>query len=268
MQRYTDGYRTLVEQGAEAVLTPEGALPVLWQGPIRQQSQLARTVQQLQVPLWLGTFLPSDQTAAYTQSLITLGLPAGEGLRDGRYDKVKLVPLGEYLPLESWLGGLLRRLSPIQSSLSPGQAQQRFQTPWGLAAVGICYEPPFTDLWRHQVAAGGQWIMMASNLDPYSETLMQQQLAFSVLRAMESDRWAIHAANTGYSSVVNPQGEVYWRSQPLRDSIYKATIYRRQTQTPYMRWGNWFVALLLAWTGIAGVWSLTRLQSDPAKTSV
>ncbi|MEM8602556.1 MAG: apolipoprotein N-acyltransferase [Cyanobacteria bacterium P01_H01_bin.121] len=258
MQRYTEGYQALVEadvdQKVDLVVTPEGALPVFWEGLMSQQSNLAIAVRQAGVPLWLGTFLREQSTVRnqssnnYTQSLLLLGASELASPDSGRYDKVKLVPLGEYIPLENWLGSLVRRLSPIQSSLVPGDRNQVVTTPWGPVAVGICYEPPFTVLWRRQVFAGGQWLLIASNLDPYSETLMQQHTALAVLRAIESDRWAVQVANTGYSTVINPAGKLIWQSQPKTYSVHADAIFRRTTLTPYIRWGNWVLpACLLLW---------------------
>ena len=79
---YTDGYRSLVAQGVDAVVTPEGALPQLWNPNSPQGAAIIRTVEQAGVPLWLGTFAPvlgegrfakrSLQESQYTQSLLEI----------------------------------------------------------------------------------------------------------------------------------------------------------------------------------------------------
>jgi len=239
-QHYTAGYEQLADQGVDAVLTPEGTIPWLWEGPQRTQNLFYQAVRDRGVVTWLGTF--TTQQGHLTQNLLTLG---GDGETIGQYDKVKLVPLGEYIPFQSWLGGFINRLSPITATMVPGSMDQQMTTPFGPAIASICYESTFAELFRRQAHHGGQFILTASNLDPYSEQLMAQHEAQDVMRAIETDRWAVRATNTGYSGIVTPRGKVQWRSQPDRYQVHAATIYRRTTQTPYVRWGDGLTPLLL-----------------------
>ena len=243
---YTTGYQTLVEQGAQVVLTPEGAFPFLWQGVSRSQNPVYQAILEKGIPVWLGTFVP--QGNRYTQSLLTIA-PNGEAV--SRYNKVKLVPLGEFTPFEEVLGGLINRLSPIRANMLPGSTNQRFDTPFGQAAVGICYDSAFADLFRAQVADGAQFILTASNLDPYSTTLKAQHQAQDLMRAIETDRWSVRATNTGYSGIIDPHGRIQWRSQPDVYETHAGTIYRRQTKTLYVRWGDWLTPTLIGLAAIA-----------------
>jgi apolipoprotein N-acyltransferase len=253
---YSAGYRSLTDQGAQVVLMPEGALPFRWEGTNRTQNVVYQTILEKKVPAWLGTFVPQGER--YTQSLLTIA-PNGETL--SRYNKVKLVPLGEYTPFQEVLGGLFNRLSPIRADMLPGSSHQRFETPFGQAAVGICYDSAFPELFRAQVADGAQFILTASNLDPYSTTLMAQHQAQDLMRAIETDRWSVRATNTGYSSIIDPKGRVQWRSQPNQYEIHAGTIYRRQTQTLYVKWGNWITPLLIGMgaIGLGMHWKRERL---------
>ena len=257
---YTAGYRVLVDRGAEVVLTPEGALPFLWEGKNRTQNSLYEAIVEKGVPVWLGTFV--SQGMQYTQSLLTIA-PQGEAI--SRYNKVKLVPLGEYTPFQDLLGGLINRLSPIRANMLPGGLDQQFDTPFGRAAVGICYDSAFPDLFRAQVAKGAEFILTASNLDPYSTTLKAQHQAHDLMRAIEHDRWSVRATNTGYSGIIDPHGRILWRSQPDRYEIHLDTIYRRSTQTLYGRWGNWLTPTLM---GLSTIGLLLRkkilfLRNEP-----
>ncbi|MGD1858927.1 MAG: apolipoprotein N-acyltransferase [Leptolyngbyaceae cyanobacterium] len=235
---YTNGYRQLVGAGADAVLTPEGAIPELWTSKLQRRSPLLQAVRQLGVTLWLGTFRPVGAIAnrQMTQSLVNLD---AAGQVTSQYSKVKLVPLGEYIPFEATLGRVISRLSPISSSLLPGSPEQIFTTPFGPAAIGICYESPYSELFRRQMAQGGEWIMTASNHDPYPPRMMRQHHAQDVMRAVESDRWAVRVTNTGISGVVTPHGETVWLSEPNQTVTHLAQIYRRQRPNLYVRWGNW-----------------------------
>jgi apolipoprotein N-acyltransferase len=248
---YTSGYQRLVERGVDVVLTPEGALPFYWQD-ILDDSSLYQAVTKAGIPAWIGAYGQSDR--GFTNSLFTL---TGTGETFSRYDKHKLVPLGEYIPFESVLGGIIDRLSPLEARQIPGKSNQTFNTPFGKAVVGICYESAFAPYFRRQTKAGGEFIITASNNAHYSDTMPAQHHAQDVLRAIESDRWAARVANTGYSGIVDPRGHTLWISHLNRYVIYTDTIYRRQTQTPYVRWGDWLTPLLVVLSAM-GFFSLQK----------
>ncbi|MEL6259555.1 MAG: apolipoprotein N-acyltransferase [Cyanobacteria bacterium J06623_5] len=240
IQAYLTGYEQLAAEGAELVITPEGAIPQRWNAFTEDRNVFVRAVANTGVPLILGSFAHreiADTRSPLTQSLLTL---TAAGQIESRYNKVKLVPLGEYLPFAH----LLDRLSPFES-LAPGTFDQQLNTPFGPVAAGICYESAFTELFRQQVKRGGQLILTASNNDPYPPRQMMQHHALDVMRAIESDRWEARVTNTGISGIVDPRGRTQWLSNPDEQVTHQAKIYRRQTLTPYVRWGDWLTPTLL-----------------------
>ncbi|PZV00180.1 MAG: apolipoprotein N-acyltransferase, partial [Leptolyngbya sp.] len=251
LEGYTNGYRSLVAQGVDAVVTPEGAMPQLWNPNAPQIAAIIRTVEQAGVPLWLGTFapVPGEGRSQYTQSLLEI---RPDGQTYGRYDKVQLVPLGEYVPFEAVLGRLISRLSPLDSYLVPGASDQRFETSVGQGIVGVCYESAYSRLFRPQVRNGGEFIVTASNNDPYPVWMMRQHHGFDVLRAVESDRWALRVTNTGLSGLVDNHGRTRWLGEPHTYLTHRAELDRRQSLTPYIRWGDWLTPLLLGATLVLG----------------
>lgn len=246
LEGYTTGYRTLAAQDVDAVLTPEGALPFLWDGLNRTYSSFYQAVLEEKVVAWLGTF--GKQGRSITQSLFTI---TGDGQDFSRYNKVKLVPLGEYIPFEQFLGQLIDRLSPLDAHMIAGKPGQIFETPFGRAIAGICYESAFANHFRAQAAQGGQFILSASNDAHYSAAMTAQHHAQDIMRAIETDRWAARATNTGYSGIVDPHGKTRWLSDLGVYQLHAATIYRRQTQTLYVLWGDWLTPLLFVCGAIA-----------------
>ncbi len=244
IEGYTTGYLTLVDQGVDAVLTPEGALPFLWTDVMR--SSLYSAIQEKGVVAWVGAF--GEQGRSITNSLFTV---TGTGQIFSPYNKEKLVPLGEYIPFEQFLGGIIDRLSPLNAHQVAGQPHQVFDTPFGRAIAGICFESAFSEHFRAQAAAGGQFILSASNDAHYSSAMPAQHHAQDVMRAIETDRWAVRATNTGYSAIIDPHGRIPWISRLKTYELHAATIYRRQTQTLYVRWGDWLTPLLLVLGAIA-----------------
>ena len=239
IEGYTTGYQTLAAQEVDAVLTPEGALPFPWNS-ITHRSFYSAVLKQ-GVVAWLGAF--GEQERSYTNSLFTL---TGDGQIFSQYSKVKRVPLGEYIPFEQFLGGIVKRLSPLDEHQVAGSPTQVFDTPFGRAIVGICYESAFAEHFRYQTAAGGQFILSPSNDAHYSPAMPAQHHAQDVMRAIENDRWAVRATNTGYSAFINPHGRTEWISGLRTYETHAATIYRRQTKTLYVRWGDWLTPVLLA----------------------
>ena len=250
--RYTRGYQQLTDEGVDAVLIPETALPFIWTRPEnREYLDFYQAILDRGVVAWVGGF--DEKENGLTNSLFTIDK---NGEIVGRYDKTKLVPLGEYIPFNELLGKLINRLSPLDAGLIHGQKQQMVETPFGRAIVGICYDSAFAEIFRFQAASGGEFMLTASNNAHYSGTMPAQHEAQDVMRAIETDRWAVRATNTGYSGVVDPRGRIVWRSQLNTYELHADTIYRRTTETWYVKWGDWLMPMLLVLAGLAKVKSL------------
>lgn len=239
IEGYTEGYIKLAQQGVDLVVTPESALPFYWT-KIVADSTFFQAVIREKVPAFVGAFNQSE--GGYTNSLFTL---TGAGETFSRYDKYRLVPLGEYIPFEPILGKIVDRLSPLEAHLTRGSDSQVIDTPFGQAIMGICYESAFAAHFRRQAKAGGEFIITASNNAHYSSTMPAQHHAQDVMRAVETDRWAARATNTGYSAFVDNLGRTGWISGIDTYETHAGTIYRRETQTPYVRWGDWLTPVLL-----------------------
>lgn len=260
---YANAYSTLAQQGVEMILTPETALPFLYPTPKEIREPFDQAVRRYGVPVWLGGFgkgADFDRTFDYTNSLFLVDgsvssnnqLPTTKIF--AQYDKVRLVPVGEYIPLKPVLGGLVKRLSPLQGEVLFGADRQLVDSPWGRLILGICYESAYPEHFRYQAAAGGQLILTASNNAHYAQSMPAQHHAQDVARAIETNRWAVRSTNTGYSGIVDPNGRTIWISGINTYEYHKDVVYLRQTQTPYVQWGDWLTPLLLVTgTGLVGL---------------
>lgn len=259
IEGYTAGYESLAAQGVDAVLTPEVALPFLWTDPSRVHNSFYQAVRKWGVVAWLGAYgtqeVGEDLPPALTTSLFTL---SKNGEIFSRYDKVHLVPLGESLPFEKFLVQL--RLSPNKALMVAGKPNQKFDTPFGRAIVGVCFDSAFPEHFRTQAAAGGEFILTSSNDAHYSWAMPSQHHAQDVMRAIETNRWAVRATNTGYSAIVDPHGRTEWLSELNTYEVHAATIYRRENQTLYVRRGDWLMLVLLLSAGFAWVFNFYRIH--------
>ena len=252
VNNYTQGYEKLAQAGAEMIVTPETAISFLYPNYDPRREPFDRMVEKYRVPVWLGGFGTTRNPNAedknnYTNSLFLIN---GSNQILSQYDKVRLVPIGEYIPFKPILGSLIRRLSPLRGEVEAGSSEQIVDTPWGRFIVGICYESAYPATFRFQAAAGGRLILSASNNAHFAPYMSAQHHAQDVARAIESDRWAVRATNTGYSGFVDPNGRTVWLSDVNTYETRLETVYLRDTKTLYVQWGDWLTPLL-GLTGIA-----------------
>ncbi len=238
IENYSRGYRDLAPENVDLIITPETALPFFYKDIVNNTSFYS-LIEQKQVPIVLGAFKKVDRNH-YKNSLFVID---GEGTIIDRYDKIKLVPLGEYVPFNKILGGIISRLSPLDTYLLPGDNGQTIQTTIGQVTIGICYDSAFSGVFRRQTLEGGKFIITSSNNAHYSDTMPTQHHAQDIMRAIENDRWVARVSNTGYSGVIDPKGNTIWISQLNQYQIHHDIVYGRQNLSFYVKYGDWLSIL-------------------------
>jgi apolipoprotein N-acyltransferase len=238
IENYTKGYIDLAEQGVAAVITPETAFP--YRESQIKNTPFYRVILDKKVTIFLGGF--GEAGNKITNSILTID---GNGEVISRYDKWKLVPLGEYIPFEQYLGKFVDTISPLDSHLLAGKLAPLVNTPIGKIVFGICYDSAYPEHFRRQ-AQTGELIITASNDAHYGAAMPAQHHALDLMRSIETDRWTARASNTGYSAIIDPHGRTQWISKLNEFAAHAHQVYRRHTQTLYVRFGNWLTPLLLA----------------------
>ena len=159
------------------------------------------------------------------------------GARVDRYDKVHRVPFGEYVPARS-LVDRVADLSVIPRDAIPGRGPGVLDTPAGRMGVLISFEVFFADRARAAVRAGGEVLLVPTNASSYrDDQVPAQEVAAARLRAMETGRWVVQSAPTGYSAVVDPHGRVVSRSGLGGAEVLEAEVVRRTGRTLFVRTG-------------------------------
>lgn len=170
-----------------------------------------------------------------------------------RYDKVRRVPFGEYMPLRGFLKSLGAPVDQVPRDAMAGTtpATLDFVTDTGdeRAAVVISWEVFFGGRAREGVARGAGFIINPTNGSSYTWTVLQsQQIASSRLRAIETGRWVVQVAPTGFSAFVDSAGGVHMRTAVSEQRVITRTIDIRTGETIYVRLGDkpWIAALAVA----------------------
>jgi apolipoprotein N-acyltransferase len=187
-----------------------------------------------------------------------------------RYDKVHRVPFGEYVPLRGLLEPLAGGALPQRDALVGEQpAVLDVPGPVGLVAVPISWEIFFPDRIREGVEDGGRVVLNPTNGASFTGTIVQtQQVASSRMRAIESGRWVAQVAPTGFTAVIDDDGNVLDRSRISEQVVIQRPLELREGLTIYTRLGN-LLAVSLAIVLIAAGWAieLTRTRRRPADPS-
>jgi apolipoprotein N-acyltransferase len=193
-----------------------------------------------------------------------------DGRVTSRYDKVRRVPFGEYVPLRGLLDALRAPIDQVRTNAVPGTTPAVIELPDGTElAVVISWEVFFGGRAREGVKRGASVIINPTNGASYTGTVVQtQQVASSRLRAVETGRWVVQAAPTGFSAFVSPSGEVHQRTGVSERAVITREIDLRSGRTWYVRIGDapWIVAVLAvflvaAWFG-GGRAALSRRRAD------
>jgi apolipoprotein N-acyltransferase len=158
----------------------------------------------------------------------------------GRYDKMHLVPFGEYVPFSP--------LFPFFSSLvgigniTPGEEVVIFQLPRGKFGVLICFEVIFPELCREFVRNGADFMVTITNDAWFGKTSAPyQHLAQATFRSIENRMWLVRAANTGISAFVDPWGRIRMASGLFTREVLTGQIDLRDSEmTFYAQYGDVF----------------------------
>ena len=226
-------------------------------------SQMARSNNAWAVTGAIGTAPPvvgRETTEFNSAALIS---PAGDW--SARYDKVHLVPFGEFLPfpsLFSFAGGLTKEVGEF------GRGESRAPLEGGSTRLGvfICYESVFPDEVRQFADGGAQVFVNISNDGWYGDSgAYAQHLNQTRMRALENNRWLLSATNTGVTASIDPWGRVVARL-PRKERAALIAPYALTSETTfYTRHGDWF-AFACAIISLGALFSrfVSRKKVDPS----
>jgi apolipoprotein N-acyltransferase len=195
---------------------------------------------------------PSNQSGgANTQIFNSAALVSPQGEWVERYDKVHLVPFGEYLPfprLFAFAGGLTKEVGEFQR----GESHAPLDAGGQRLGMFICYESIFPDEVRQGPLQGAQVLLNISNDGWYGDSgAWKQHLEQTEMRAIENDRWLLAATNTGMTASIDSYGRIV-AATPRKVRTTLAAPYALGAGTTfYTRHGDWFACLCAIISAVA-----------------
>jgi apolipoprotein N-acyltransferase len=170
-----------------------------------------------------------------------------EGRLVAQYDKIRLLPFGEYVPLPRWLPGV-SSIPAMVGDFTPGAQYTLMPLGEVRAGVFICFESAFPSISRHFAEDGADVLVNISNDGYLGQTpVMRQHLANTVFRAVENSRPVIRVTNTGITASINERGEVTDATEGFQPAVRTWTVSRNLAgKTFYTRFGDVFVGLCAA----------------------
>ena len=252
MDRYFSISNEALKDKPELIIWPEAALPVVLEEDFSYYEKVKDFVKEAKAPLLFGAVTLRDNIYYNSALLIS-----GEGRFLEKYDKLHLVPFGEYIPLRKILS-FLETVVPIVD-FTRGKEYSLFSLPTthyllpAKFSVLICFEDLFPDLSREFVKRGAGFLVNITNDAWFKRTSSPyQHFCASVFRAVENRVFLVRAANTGISGFIAPTGKIVSLlgdkfGNNIFISGYKSQeiSLSKQSHSFYTRYGNIFVTACL-----------------------
>lgn len=241
----------------QLLLWPEDVISLV--GPIQGSAEgatMAQLASHLHTTIIAGVTSTISSSAFDNMAVVW----APDGNIVATYEKVHRVPFGEYVPYRSFFSHFAN-LSRVPLDAVPGHGSGMVNTPVGKVGIMISYEVFYSNRSLPAVRAGAQVLLVPTNTSSYAASQVPtQEVAADEIQATEEGRDLVQAAPTGYSTVVNNNGQLLARSVLGKRQVILATVAMRTGRTIYERLGDSPVLILSA-SGIVVSWIERRRRA-------
>ena len=219
---------------ADLVLWPENAVPHFYHDASDFLEEINLRAEAGNTALITGILYDADEPRTWYNSII------GLGTAEGTYFKQRLVPFGEYVPLEKHIRGLLEFFNLPNSVISVGpKDQELLRTKDFKLASYICYEIVYPDLVA-QYAGESELLLTISNDAWFGDSIGPlQHFQMAQMRAMENGKYLLRATNTGVSGVISHKGEILEQLPQFEQGTLRSDVYTMTGKTPFAQLKSW-----------------------------
>ena len=231
------------------IVWPEAAAPLVYQRHASERKYLRQIAKDADSYLLFGVLGRREvkQGPKLTNSAYLLGF---DGKEIGRYDKMHLLPFGEYVPLARLLF-FVKKLVPVIGAFRPGDKPEIFDAAKGKFGVLICFEVIFPRVVRR--VANAQFLVNITNDAWFGETAASEQhLSMVAFRAVEFRLPIVRSANTGISALIDPTGAIRVRSPLFEEWIHADAIsLKKSGPSVYAGIGDMFAYICVFFSVVA-----------------
>lgn len=242
--------------GAKVVIWPESTVPLSFTETAFYKQSIEELSRDYGIDIILGSVAtdPARPNRLWNSAFLVSG-----GQTIGHYDKIRLVPFGEYVPLRKVLFFAEKLVHAVgEFEFGTNDFPLAGKLKYGPA---ICYEIVYPQITRSQIRNGADVLVTITNDAWYDGTSAPaQHLGQARLRAVEGNRYLLRAGTTGISAFIDPTGRVLESIPMGRDGIIYATFEPRTETTPYVRFGDWF-----AWLACVAVIAALIFRRNPLR---
>jgi apolipoprotein N-acyltransferase len=239
-----------IGQGATVVIWPESTVPLSFSSTDFFRDAIEQISRDHKTDILLGSVAedPGERNRIWNAAFLVSG-----GRTVGRYDKIRLVPFGEYVPMRKALffaKKLVHAVGEFEFGTNDHPLRGKFA--YGPA---ICYEVVYPQITATQVRNGAEVLVTITNDAWYDGTSApRQHLNQARLRAIEDDRYLLRAGTTGISAAVDPAGNILSEIPMGKEGTIIAEFRPMRTTTPYVRFGDWFAWVAMGVCAGAMIW--------------
>lgn len=237
---YTSLSLNALKDHPSLIIWPETSVPFFFGSDAANTERLVQFQKQTGTPLLFGAVMVKKRTTGASDLTNSAVLLDSEGKKSYVYDKIHLVPFGEYVPLGHVLFFIDKLVTGIGDFL-PGKVYKPADSEVGRFGTLICYEVIFPGLVRKFYTQGGDFIVTITNDAWFGKTSgAYQHFSMAVFRAVENRKPLLRAANTGISGFIDSNGRILAVSGLFERLVLTHTVTTDSTMTFYTKFGDLF----------------------------
>ena len=248
--RHLDATETIAEGSAttdnnlDLVIWPENVIDVSSFSSSIERTEIAAEAARLNAPFLVGITEDLDNNF-FTNAQVVVNT---DGSLGDRYDKVRRVPFGEFVPMRGLLEAVGAPVDRIPRDAQAGKDTAILRAADTTIAVVISWEVFFAGRANEGVERGATLLVNPTNGSSYTGTILQtQQIASSRLRALETGRWLVQVSPTGFSAFVSPSGQVFDRTGVSEQHVITREVQLRSGRTIYSYLGDMpFILIMIS----------------------
>ena len=242
MSRYhdltTQAVRDAHDDPVDMIVWPEAATPFIFASQASLRDRITALVQRQQTPLLFGSVAVKDVTDGPAQLLNRAYLLSPQGTVLNQYDKIHLVPFGEYVP-DAF--PFVTKIGHGIGDYVPGTEYTIMSGPHGRFGVAICFDVIYPNLVRHFVKHGAEYMVTITNDAWYDRSSAPyQHFSMVVFRAVENRVSFARAANTGISGFINADGSITHTTDLFEQTVTVGAVTLGHDQSAYTIFGDIF----------------------------